>query len=92
MLPATVNGRIAAPRDKVPVAHYYRFRAKKGQKVMLEVSARRLGSELDSLVEVLDAQGVPVERATVRAVWETSLVLRDHDSVQPGCAFRRGTY
>ncbi|MCZ2147415.1 MAG: hypothetical protein LC126_06540 [Bryobacterales bacterium] len=48
------------------------------------MNARRLGSDLDSEIEVLDASGKPIERATVRAVWETNLTLRDHDSAQRG--------
>jgi hypothetical protein len=84
VLPATANGRIAAPANGVPVEHYYRFSAAKGQKVVVEVNARRLGSELDSVVEVLDAQGQPIELAVARATWETSLVLRDHDSAARG--------
>lgn len=83
-VPVTVNGRIAAPANGLPVEYYYRFRARKGQKLVLEVNARRLGSELDSLVEVLDAKGNPIERATVRAVWDTFTVLRDHDSSTRG--------
>jgi hypothetical protein len=78
-LPVTVNGRLGKGEH-----HDFRFRARKGQRVTVEVNARRLGSELDSYVEVLDAQGQPVEQATVRAVWETSLVLRDHDSASRG--------
>jgi hypothetical protein len=78
-LPVTVNGRAAKGKD-----HYFKFSARKGQKVALEVTARRAGSELDSHIEVLDAQGKPIERAVARAVWETSLVLRDHDSAQRG--------
>ncbi|MBL8174806.1 MAG: hypothetical protein JNK48_09050, partial [Bryobacterales bacterium] len=79
-LPVTINGRIGAPRE----ANFFRFRASKGQVVMLEVNARRLDSELDSEVEVLDAKGKPVERAVVRAVSETFTVLRDHNGVTPG--------
>lgn len=77
-VPATVNGRMNA------MAHYYRFPARKGQKVVLEVNARRLDSELDSEIEVLDARGKPIERATVRAVSDTFTVLRDHDSQARG--------
>jgi hypothetical protein len=77
-LPVTVNGRMNA------LAHYYRFAARKGQKLVLEVNARRLDSELDSEIEVLDAKGKPVERATVRAVSDTYTVLRDHDSQSRG--------
>ena len=77
-LPVTVNGRLTA-REQL-----FRFHARKDEKVVVEVNARRLGSPLDSLVEVLDANGKPIERATVRAVLETSLTLRDHDSVGRG--------
>jgi len=76
-LPVTVNGRVKGPQ-------HFRLAARKGQKIVAEVNARRLGSELDSVLEILDAAGKPVERATVRAVWETFLVLRDHDSSQRG--------
>ncbi len=79
-LPVTVNGRIAAAGKD----HFFRFSARKGQPVTMEVNARRLGSELDSFVEVLDARGQPIERVVARAVWETSLVLGDQDSDSPG--------
>ncbi len=77
-LPMTVNGKLTAPSQE------FRFRAAKGQQVVFEVQARRYGSELDSLLEVLDAAGKPVERATVRPVWETNVTLRDHDSMGRG--------
>jgi hypothetical protein len=76
-MPVTVNGRVS--KD-----HYFKFAAKKGQQVAIEVIARRLGSDLDSHVEVLDAAGKPIERAVARAIWETNLVLRDHDSASRG--------
>ncbi|MBI1786200.1 MAG: hypothetical protein HYR60_01445 [Acidobacteria bacterium] len=76
--PATVNGRLQSPD------HYYRIKARKGDKVVLEVQAGRLGSPLDSLVEVLDAKGNPIERAAVRCLWQTNTVLRDHDSAGAG--------
>lgn len=79
-LPVTINGRIAKPAE----AHYFRFAARKGQPIVFEVHARRLESELDSEIEVLDANGKPVERATVRAVAETFTTLRDHDSASRG--------
>lgn len=75
--PVTINGWL--DREQT-----FRIKATKGQKIVLEVNARRLGSDLDSLVEVLDAQGKPIERATVRPVWETITALRDHDSVTRG--------
>ncbi len=78
-LPVTINGRVEKAKT-----NYFRFHATKGQLVILEVNARRLESELDSEVEVLDVKGKPIERATIRAVAETNIVLRDHDSVRPG--------
>jgi hypothetical protein len=38
-------------------AHYYRFEAKRGQRVAFEVVAQRLGSKMDPLVRVLDSGG-----------------------------------
>ncbi len=78
-VPVTINGRIAQKGG-----NYFRFHAAKEQPLVLEVNARRLGSELDSLVEVLDAKGNRIERDTVRAVLETSTTLSERDSVQRG--------
>lgn len=51
-LPATVNGRLrGADRD------VYRFEVKAGERVALEVEARRVGSAIDPVLRVLDAQG-----------------------------------
>jgi hypothetical protein len=79
-VPVTVNGRI----DKPGVQNRYSFKASKGENLVFEVNARRLGSDLDSYLEVLDAKGQPIERAVARAVWETSLTLRDHNSGDRG--------
>jgi hypothetical protein len=79
-LPTTINGILATPRAE----HYFRFAAKKGEPVVLEVNAQRLGSELDSEIELLDSKGKSIERAVVRSVAETFTVLRDHNSVSPG--------
>ncbi len=77
-LPVTVNGKLEA------AANYYLFRAHKNQQVVFEVNANRLGSPLDSLLEILDSKGAPVERATVRCVLETSTTLSDRDSSDRG--------
>jgi hypothetical protein len=52
-LPVTINGRIF-PREDVDL---WTFRAKKGQPVLCEVEAARLGSPLDARLDVLDEQG-----------------------------------
>ena len=77
-VPVTVNGRIL----KGPQS--FRFHARKGEQLVVEVNAARLGSRLDSIVEVLDSGGNPIERATVRCVLETSTTLSERDSSSPG--------
>lgn len=52
-LPVTINGRIF-PREDVDT---WTFAAKAGQIVTCEVNAARLGSGLDSRIEVLDPRG-----------------------------------
>ncbi len=79
-VPVTINGRI----NKPGVENRYRFRASKGEQLVFEINARRLGSNLDSHLEILDAKGQPIERAIARSVWATSLTLRDHDSAGRG--------
>jgi hypothetical protein len=55
-LPVTINGRIF-PREDVDV---WTFAAKQGQSVTCEVNAARLGSPLDSRLEVRDPSGRPI--------------------------------
>jgi len=51
-LPVAVDGYVdALTRD------YYKFQAAAGQRVAIEVLARRLGTPLDTLVRLLDARG-----------------------------------
>lgn len=52
-LPVTINGRIF-PREDVDV---WTFQGKKGQSVVCEVFAQRLGTPLDARLEVLDPAG-----------------------------------
>src|SRR5579872_730331 len=88
-IPSAITGRIS----RAPVASgstptspgledvdHISFEARKGDRLTVEVNARRLGSPLDSVIEILDAHGKPVPRYTLRAVAETYVVLRDHDS------------
>jgi hypothetical protein len=52
-LPRIINGRIARPGDM----DIFRFEGKAGQKIVIEVLARRLHSPLDSLIRLKDANG-----------------------------------
>jgi hypothetical protein len=75
-IPAGISGHISSPTD----IDHVRFLAKKGDRLVIEVFARRRESPLDSLIEVLTSDGRPVGRHTLRPVAETYTELRDHDS------------
>jgi hypothetical protein len=79
-VPATANGRITEPGR----TDTWQFHARKGQRLILEVEARRLGSPLDSMIEILDSKGQPVPRAVLRCLAKTYVTFRDHDSAGPG--------
>jgi dipeptidyl aminopeptidase/acylaminoacyl peptidase len=79
-VPGTGNGRI----EKAGATETWRFSTKKGQRLILEVNARRIGSPLDSFIEILDDKGQPLPRAMLRCVSKTYTVFRDHDSSGPG--------
>lgn len=82
-VPAVINGHIEQAGN-APDQDYFRFTARKGQRLTIAVAARRLGSPLDSVIEVLDSQGRPISRALVRCLNETSLTLSDRDSRSRG--------
>lgn len=81
-IPSTVNGGISGftQNGQKPDEDYYRFRARKGQHYVIEIEAQRLGSPLDSVIEVLDAKGQLVPQAAARAVVATRIVLADRPS------------
>jgi hypothetical protein len=79
-VPGTADGRIAQPGTP----ELWRFTAQKGQRLIIEVEARRLGSPLDSYVEILDSHGQPVPRAVLRCLAKTYTTFRDHDSASTG--------
>src|SRR3984957_19382769 len=81
-IPVTINGHIdsGATADE----DYFRFRASKGQQLTLDVEAARLGSPLDSVIEVLDAGGNAIPRATIRCLNQTTTTLSDRDSRTTG--------
>jgi hypothetical protein len=85
-LPVTINGHISGGAKNGGAADedYFRFHARKNENVTIEVAAARLGSPLDSVIEVLDTQGNPIPRATLRCLNETVTTLSDRDSRSPG--------
>ncbi len=82
-LPITINGRLhnpAAPTDE----DFYRFTARKGETLMLEIGAQRYGSPLDAVIEIYDSKNQLVPRALLRSVSETQQTLNDRDSSTRG--------
>jgi WD40 repeat protein len=79
-VPGSADGILTKPNEAQSVS----FAAKKGQPLVVEVLARRAGSPVDPVIEILDAQGKPVPRALLRATAKTFTVFRDHDSSGPG--------
>ena len=89
-IPVTINGHIASANAKIADSaarnsrpadeDFFRVAARKGQHLNIEVQAARLGSPLDSVVEVLDGDGREIPLATVRSIAQTTLTLNDRDS------------
>lgn len=79
-VPGTANGVLRMPGQ----AELWSFEARKGQQLIVEVEARRLGSPIDSFIEILDANDRPIPRATLRSLAKTFVTFRDHDSQTAG--------
>ena len=58
VLPAAISGTINAAAE----SHFYKFAAKKGERVILDVHAHRDGSKLDSSLAVFDLSGKELAR------------------------------
>ena len=81
--PGGANGRIAGPGD----VDLWRFDAKKGQAWVIETAAARRGSAADTKIEILHADGRPVERMKLRAVRDSWLEFRPIDANAIGGRF-----
>ena len=75
-LPFEVKGVIGRAGDR----DVFRFRARAGEELTLAVNAARSGSKLDSRVEVLSADGRPVEQVVLQAVRDSWFTFRGKDS------------
>lgn len=85
-IPVTINGHInrAAKDDLNPDEDYFKFHAQKGEQLSIDVAASRLGSKLDSVIEILDSRGNAIPRATIRCLNQTTTTLSDRDSMTTG--------
>lgn len=75
-LPATISGTIGAEGDE----DVFKFSAKAGEEWVLEVNAARSKSPLDSKIEVLNADGSPIERVVLQALRDSWFTFRGKDS------------
>lgn len=75
-VPGVANGQLSQDQ---PV-HAWPFQASKGKRILLEVESTRLGSPMDSFLEVLAADGQPVASFMLRGLAKTSTIFRDNDS------------
>ena len=75
-VPSEVYGRIGRPGD----VDVFAFDARPDEPLTLEVHAARDGSALDSRLEILSADGRPVERAVLQAVRDSWFTFRGKDS------------
>src|SRR5215467_7091364 len=83
-VPCVVNGRIW--RAELPSGgqsgdvDIFKFHARAGQSLVIETDAVRRGSPIDTRIEVLDAEGKPVERLLLQAVRDSHITFKNIDS------------
>ena len=85
-LPTVASGRIYNESD--PTANdedLFAFEAKAGDQWFIETNAARSKSPLDTKIEVLNAEGSPVQRLLLRAVRDSEITFRGINSEQLNC-------
>src|SRR4029077_1406169 len=58
----------------------FKFHAHAGQNLVVETDAARRGSPIDTKIEILDAEGKPVERLLLQAVRDSHITFKNIDS------------
>ena len=84
-LPATVNGRMLAADTTADDHDYFRFASKAGQQWIIETDAARRGSPVDTVVDVLDAEGKSIPRVLLQAVRDSTVTFRGIDGNNRDC-------
>ncbi len=75
-IPATLKGAIQGKPNGQPDSDLYKFTAQAGQEWVIEVNAARSKSPLDSIIDVLDINGQPVERVILQATRDSYFTFR----------------
>ncbi len=82
-VPGAVNGRIwrhgDASNGSMDV-DCFRFEAEAGENLVLEVAAAKLGSPIDTKIEILDTEGAAVPQVVLQAVRDSVINFRPIDS------------
>lgn len=83
--PANVQAVIHSQKQDVEDVDYYRFKAKAGERWMIEINAARSKSPLDSKIAVFDKDGQPIVRKLLRAVRDSYITFRGINSSTRDC-------
>lgn len=83
-LPAKIKGVIQGRPDDQPDRDVYKFSAKAGEAWVVEVDAAQSKSPLDSIVEVVDLEGHPIERVLLQAVRDSYFTFRGKNGNEVG--------
>lgn len=75
-IPTTLRGTVQGKPNGQPDSDLYKFIAKAGQEWVIEVNAARAKSPLDSIIDVLDPNGQPVERVILQATRDSYFTFR----------------
>ena len=75
------SDKLEAHGDQGPDIDLFRFEARAGQTLVIETDAGRRGSPVDTRIEVLHADGKPVERLLLQAVRDSHLTFKPIDSI-----------
>ncbi len=83
-LPGIAEGRLSSAAAASFDVDLYQFEASAGEPWIFEIFAERLHSPIDSFLEILDANGQPVERLRLRALRDSLTTFRPSTSDQAG--------
>ena len=79
--PGSACGRIHAhPAGQPAEANFYRFESKAAQQWIIETDAARRGSPIDTRIDVLGADGRPIERLLLQAVRDSYINFKPINS------------
>lgn len=69
----------------------WRFNAKAGEKLVLEVHSGRLGFPVDTILTVKDSSGKALTRTVLQPVDQTTVSFRNHEPKSPGIRLEKWT-